>query len=111
MAFTDTLIHTVTVYAWQAGAADGYGGVEDDFDAGTEVAGRVFQLSTEESEIDRDTRTVKATLLVAPSVTIGALDEVEFDGYRWRVDGEPAVAYADAGAHHIVANLLRIDAG
>lgn len=111
MAFADTLIHSVDVFPWQAGADDTYGGVEDSFDTPVTYNGRVFETTTDEFEIDRDTRTVKASLLLAPDAVIGPLDEVEFNGNRYRVDGEPRIAYADAAAHHIVANLLRIEAG
>jgi hypothetical protein len=111
MTFSSLLIHSVTIFPFVAGADDRYGDATDGFGSGVTVSGRINQVETTETEIDRDTRIIRAKLYLMPGTAIAATSEVVHGANRYRVDGEPKIAYDSSGAHHLEVELLRIDAG
>ena len=111
MSFESLLTDTVIIYPFAAGSADRYGDEADGFGTGVTTTGRLFFTATDELEVDRDTRISRATLILRASETIAATSEVGFGSARYRVNGEPRIAKGASSAHHIVCDLLKVDAG
>lgn len=103
MSFESLLIHTVVIYNrpnLPVMTEPRYGDEIEVWDNGTATPGRVDLQQSQESTIDRETRTTTATLFLPATITISALSYWMWGTRKFRVDGEPKMLYDGAGPHH-----------
>jgi len=112
MSFESLLIHTVGVRTHTEGAADRYGNPAITYGAPVIVSARVEQVRdprAKEILQDRDTRLTWFRVFFLPTVTVTALDLIEWGSRTFEVDGEPITWYDEFDAHHITAIVREIN--
>jgi len=89
-----------------------YGDTVKDWDNATTTSAKGWLSITSTTELAEDGREaqVTRTVLSLPAGTaIAGADRVTIDGATYEVDGNPITAYTPRGAHHIEANLRRVE--
>lgn len=87
---------------------DRYGNAAKDWAAATRTAVKGWVAPTGSSELgdQREAQTTTRVAFLDPAVDVAALDRVEYRGTTYEVAGDPAVARAPRGAHHLEVNLV-----
>ena len=99
------LPHSVAVVTMGDGADDAYGNpVRGEVGRVTESA-RLWQLSSTEATVGRDTATDAWAGIFTASSVISTGGRVEWDGRLFEVDGSPDPVYASTSLHHVEARL------
>ena len=101
------LVHRVTVTAPAAGT-DRYGTTVKDWEnstAQTNVPAWMHQRSTTETRDGREARVTSWVAFLGPHVEVSAMDRITWDSRTFEVDGDPVVAFAPEGVHHVEVPL------
>lgn len=108
MSFTDLLrAGEVTIFNPTTTGTDRYGNDVVGFDTGTSVPGLVQQLSTDELLLNRDTRETIYMVFLKPDAPVTSLSQLEWQGRRLAVTGDPDLVEDRDGPHHYELTAVR----
>jgi hypothetical protein len=77
-----------------------FGDPEYEPEEGVEIPAFVDPIDATEEEVNRNTRLNRYRVTVEPDRPIDGLTEVEWNGRRYSVQGEPRLFSSRRGAHH-----------
>ena len=111
MSFDALLMHTVTIYnPAETGNTDRYGNEEVADDEGVEYPARVMPTGTGETDdLSRDTRTTSFQVFLPKTAAVDSLSLVDWEGYRYKVQGEPRMINGHSSLHHIELFMERAE--
>lgn len=104
------LIHDVTLYgvgAPVAASTSVFGDPEYEEEAGVTVPAFVSPIDATEEEINRDVRLNRYAVVLELEATIDGISELEWQGRRYRVIGEPREYASYRGGHHYEIEIRR----
>lgn len=106
------LPQTLTIVRYVEGAEDEYGNPEMVEDAVVEVRGRLEQITSRETTVDRDTVLDRWRAILPAGTDVTAGDDVIEGDRTFQVEGTPEVMYGATSPHHVeVVLTFRSDVG
>jgi len=108
MSLQSLLTETVTVVRRAYDAIDAYGNPQPGTETSVSYPARVEQLSSEETNTDRDTVVARWRMFLPADADITPFDRVESAGRVFEVDGDPIERRAPRGTHHLEVELRRV---
>lgn len=99
------LAHTLEVVAYGPGADDGFGNATQGETGRATVRGRIWQDTTLEATVGRDTATAVWRGVLPPGTAVDAGDRIEWSGQVFEVQGAPAPVYDASELDHLEVTL------
>lgn len=105
------LVGEVTLYGLEtsAGATSVFGDPIYGEDEGVTVPAFVSPLDATEDEINRDVRINRYGVIVDLDAELDGLSELDWNGKRWEVIGEPRLYSSHRGGHHYEFEIRRTE--
>jgi hypothetical protein len=105
------LIHDVTLFNDEetSSGEDVFGNPTYDPEVGVTVPAFVSPLDATEDEVNRDVRLNRYMAIFELDADVDGLSEVEWNGKRYSVQGEPKLYSSYRGSHHYEVELKGIE--